>query len=385
MGLTINGYQRRTYDDIVNDKIQRAKELFGEDIDTSELTVLGKLIRINAYDQALAYEELEQIYYSRFPHTASGQSLDRLLPFAAISRNQAESAVYTVEFEGTAGYVIEAGFLVGTEAELTFYTTQDVTIGEDGKCTATVCCTEPGTMGNVNASAINNIVNPEVDVVTVVGVACISSGVDEEDDPSLRTRFDGAVAGSGSCNANALRAALLRIPTVKFADVIENEDDVTDGDGRPPHSFQCYIQGGEDYAQEIAETIFDKRPLGIRTIGEKIVEITDASGNNQIVRYSTAQNVLVTVKVQLKTNALYPTDGETRVHTNVTEYINDLGIGASLVLNALYGSIYKVPGVMEVVSLQLSTDGGATYNTDNITVPKYGLAVCAAVVVEVIA
>ena len=132
MGLTNSGYQRRTYDDIVNDKIQHAKELFGEDIDTSDLTVLGKIIRINAYDQALAYEELEQIYYARFPHTAAGQSLDRLLPFAAISRNQAEAASYRVEIEGTAGHTVEAGFLVGTDADLTFYTVQNATIGEDG-------------------------------------------------------------------------------------------------------------------------------------------------------------------------------------------------------------------------------------------------------------
>lgn len=45
MGLTDNGFVRRTYDDILNAKIQRAKELFGEDIDTSDLTPLGKIGR----------------------------------------------------------------------------------------------------------------------------------------------------------------------------------------------------------------------------------------------------------------------------------------------------------------------------------------------------
>lgn len=385
MGLTEYGYQRRTFDDIVNDKIQHAKELFGDDIDTSDLTVLGKIIRINAYDQALAYEELEQIYYARFPNTATGQSLDRLLPFAAISRNQAESASYNVEIEGTAGYVIEAGFLVGTDADLTFCTVQDVTIGEDGKCTVAVCCTEPGTMGNINASAISRVVNPEVDVTAVKGLECLAAGTDEEDDPSLRTRFDGAVAGSGSCNANALRASLLRIPTVQFADVVENDTAETDAEGRPPHSFQCYVQGGEDHVQEIAQTIFDKRPIGIKTVGDKAVSITDTSGNEQVVRYSTALNVPVTVRVRLKIDALYPTDGADRVYAYVAEHINGLGIGVSLVLNTLYASVYKVPGVVEVVSLEVSTNGGTSYNTNNIAVPRYGVAVCAAVNVEVVA
>ena len=115
MGLTDNGFVRRTYDDILNAKIQRAKELFGEDIDTSDLTPLGKFIRINAYDQALAEEELEAVYYARFPNTASGQSLDRLLVFVGLTRNPAVSAVYSVKITGAADTVIEPGFLVGTE------------------------------------------------------------------------------------------------------------------------------------------------------------------------------------------------------------------------------------------------------------------------------
>ena len=385
MGLTEKGYVRRTCEDIVSDKEQHAKELFGEDIDTSDQTVLGKIIRINAYDQALAYEENEQVYYSGYPHTATGQSLDRLLPFAAISRNQAEPAMYTVEIQGTAGYTIEAGFLAGTDTELTFYTAQDATIGEDGKCIVTVCCTEPGTLGNVNATAINKVVNPDADITAVEGVECLSPGVDEESDPNLRARFDGAVAGSGSCNANALRAALLRIPTVRFAEVIENEEDTADASGRPPHSFESYVLGGDDYEQQIAETIFEKRPLGIKTIGDVAVTITDVSGNEKTVRYSKALNVPVTVKVQLKTNSLYPSDGAERVQANVADYINALGIGASLVRTALYGPVYAVSGVVEVTSIELSTNGGTSYSEANVTVPQYGVAVCAAVVVEVVA
>ena len=101
MPLTSKGFERLTYDDIVNKKIQKAKELFGEDIDTSELTPLGKFIRINAFDLAEAEEEAEYIYYSIFPNTASGVSLDRLCTFVGISRNPATSAIYNVKINGT--------------------------------------------------------------------------------------------------------------------------------------------------------------------------------------------------------------------------------------------------------------------------------------------
>lgn len=63
MPLTELGFKRRTYDEILQSKIEKARELFGEDIDTSELTPFGKFIRINAYDQALTEEEAEIIYF----------------------------------------------------------------------------------------------------------------------------------------------------------------------------------------------------------------------------------------------------------------------------------------------------------------------------------
>lgn len=385
MGLTATGFVLRTYDDILNDKIQRAKELFGEEVDTSDLTPLGKFIRINAYDQALAEEEIEAVFYARFPNTASGQNLDRLLPFVAITRNQAAAAVYSVRFQGAAGHTIETGFLVGTDTELTFYTTEDATIGEDGTCTVPVCCTEPGTVGNINASAINQAVNPEANIEAVAGLECLSAGADAESDADLRIRFKESVTGSGSCNVNAIRAALLRIPTVKFAAVVENEDDTADADGRPPHSFECYVLGGDDYTQEIAEAIFDKRPIGVKTVGDKAITIKDASGNDRVVKFSSTQNVGITVRVKIKTTTLYPGDGAAQVQANVANHINSLGIGNSVILSSLYGPIHSVAGVADVVSLELSTDGGSTYTVSNVDVPQYGVAVCANVNVEVVA
>lgn len=386
MGLTKNGFIRRTYDDILSDKILRAKELFGEDIDTSDLTPLGKFIRISAYDLAIAEEEIEQVYYARFPNTASGQSLDRLLPFVGITRNPASVAVYKVKVVGEPNYVIEAGFLVGTETGLTYWTTQEYTIGEDETCEIEVTCTEAGTIGNLSsAKAICIVVNPDASINSVEGIEILTAGDDEESDADLRKRFAASVTGAGSCNENAIRASLLRIPTVQFATVIPNNTDEVDSEGRPPHSFECYILGGEEYEQEIGEAIFEKRPIGIKTVGDKAVTVIDATGKEKIVYYTPAPKVWVTVHAVVKTTSTFPEDGVARVQKSVTDYINDLGIGKSLVLSSIYGYIYSIIGVKEVATLELSTDGGSSYSAANVEVPEYGIAVCYNVVVEVTA
>lgn len=383
MGLTDKGYVKRSYDDILSDMINRAREMFGEDIDTSDQTIFGKLLRLIAYDQAQYEEEQEAVYYATFPHTASGQNLDRLMPLGAMSRNPATPALYSVEFFGTAGFVIEVGTEVCTDNGLVLYTVEEATIGDGGSCLVTVESTVAGSSGNVSASAIRQLVNPNASISSVAGRECLSPGVDTESDTALRTRFDASVAGSGSCNANAIRAALMRIPTVKFADVIENETDEVDSDGRPPHSFECYVLGGDDYVQQIAETIFDKRPIGIRAVGDIELSVTADNGAEQIVRYSTALHVMVTIRIVLKTDATFPADGVSQVQASVADYINGLGIGKSLVLSKVYEHVYKVTGAVEATALESSTDGGSTYSESNVAVPQYGVAVCAAVNVEV--
>ena len=356
------GFARRTYDEILTAKIEKAKELFGEDIDTSELTPLGKFIRINAYDQALTEEEAEMIYNSIFPNTAVGTSLDRLMPFAGIKRNAATNSQYSVTLVGKSGAVVEEGFLVGTESGINFSVKESAVIGSNGTAIVTVECVASGELGNVVAQEINTIVNPSADISSVVGESVISKGEEVESDYELRKRFSEAISGLGSCNENAIRAALVRIPTVTHAGIIVDEDN---------GSFECYVNGGEDYYEQIAETIFDKKPIGIKTEGNITQEITDSNGMTHTVKFSHTTNVPVYVRIAINTNAEFA--GETglkEIKSNLSSYIDNIGIGNSLALSALYGQIHSVTGVMEVTELQLS-ENGSTWSTGNIEANEY--------------
>lgn len=384
MGLTDKGFQRRTYAEILEAKIQRAKELFGEDIDTSDQSVLGKYLRINAYDQAVAEEEIEQVYYARFPNTASGQSLDRLCVFAGITRNPATPAVYMVKIAGTAGHTVPAGFLVASDTGITYWTAEDCTITEFGTALVLVHCTEAGTIGNLSSpSAICRVANPDMNIDSVQGMIFTTPGVDVESDADLRKRFAAALTSGGSGSEDAIRSAIMRVPTVQYATVISNNTNAEDAKGRPPHSFEAYVLGGDGYEQEIAQAIFDKRPVGIQTAGDKAVTVTDACGNERTIRYSPAVKVPVIVRIKLTATPVFPSDGVVQIQAGVANHINSLGIGQRLVYSSLYGCIYGVPGVQEVTDLWLSTDGGTTYGQGSVNVFEYGIVVCERVDVEV--
>lgn len=384
MPLTETGYKRRTYDEILTAKIQKAQELFGDDIDTGEETPLGKYIRINAYDQAEAEEEIEAVYYARFPNTATGTSLDRLCVFAGISRNVATAATYKVKATGEAGKTVPVGFLVGTDTGLTYYNTNDTVIGEDGTCEFYAVCTLLGTIGNVDYTTINKIINPCAEVTQVIGVAYYSLGEEEESDAALRKRFEQAIQGAGSNNEPAIKAAIMRVPTVESVGIIVNETDETDSGNRPPRSFECYVTGGESYQQQIAETIFEKKPLGIKTYGTISKTVLDEGGYEHTIKFSQTENIDISVYIKIKKTSAYQSDGDSVIKTNIAEYIDSLPVGKDVIYSSLYGYIYSVTGVTEVTELKLSTDDGQTKTTSNITITDTQIARCKAVTIEAV-
>ena len=368
MPLTETGFKKRTFNEIVTDKAAKAKELFGEDIETSELTPLGKYNHINAYDQAIAEEEIEDVYWSIFPNYAKGTTLDHLCKnFAGIQRNPATKAQFIVTFAGVADAIVEKGFLVGTESGINFETKEDIIIDESGTIDATVECVESGAIGNVLLQEIKVIVNSSADVNSVIGKSLVAKGEETESDFELRQRFNEAKEGLGSCNEAAIKSALLRVPTVTHASVITNEEN---------GSFECFVDGGNNYHKEIAEAIYEKKSIGIKTTGTIAQEIIDKSGEKRIINFSHTTTAPVYVRVAIVTTSAFEgAKGKQDIKNNLETFIDSVGIGNPVILSSLYGEIHKVTGVKKVDVLELSTDGNA-WNTADINVSEYENCVC---------
>lgn len=367
------GYRRRTLEEIINSKIEAAKELFGETINTDENTALGKFIMICAYDQYHIEEVAEQIYYSIFPQTAIGASLDRLGWGVGISRNPETSATYNVKVTGTAGEKIEVGFLVGVDTEyigedtdLTFANTKETVVGEDGICEITVACTTAGVIGNVPPEIINRVVNAVDYVDTVQGNNVVEAATDIESDTDFRTRYAKAIEGKGGCTEAAILAALISIPTVKDAYISVNESATEDLGAIPPKSIACFVNGGLGYEQEIGEAIFNKKPIGVGTHGNQSVLVNYGALTDYEVKFSFAESKDVYINIDLVTNEKFEINGNETIKANIETFINSLGLSEQLITTALYGHIYKVAGVVSAI-VAVSTDG-QTYTANNVDV-----------------
>ncbi|MGN0243471.1 MAG: baseplate J/gp47 family protein [Lachnospiraceae bacterium] len=375
MPLTDYGFIRPTFEDLLETKIERAKEMFGEDIDTSELSVLGKYIRLEAYDLAELYETAEGVYFSRFPHTATGVSLDRLGPFAGITRNAPTASSYEVRFTGTKGTVIDEGFLVSS-GDVQFHTNDNYVIGEDGTVTATVESDGIGTDYNVVYSAINNIVNPTMGVDLVEGIRQLTSATDTESDQEFRDRFDIAIGGIGDQTDTSIKGAIMRVSGINNVTIIEN-DEMQEKNGIPPKSFKCIVSlsSGDDSAtrQSVGEAIFSKKPLGIKSVGSIAVDVKDEDGISHTVYFDTATQVDLYLTCDVIKSAEFEEYGVENIKTSLSSAVDELDNGETVYWSNLFGYIYATAGVENVKNLKLSTDG-ESWISDDIELDAYTVA-----------
>lgn len=374
MALTKQGYKRETYDDILERLETKAKELFGQDMNTTARSALGILLRIMAFIISLVWQDNENVYYSAYRKTAEGRNLDSLLPYSGITRNPSTFASGTVKFIGTPGTLIELGTVVGKEDETLYYTIEEATIGSDGTASVEIMAQESGVIGNADIGALNQIINPVDGLDSVTNEVALVDGKEQETDQEVRERAALAIDGLGSGTTTSIRTELLGISGVRAAYVDENFGDETNTYGTPSRAIQAFVLGGSD--DDIANAVFKKKSGGIQPYGETYITVFDDAEQPHQVGFTRAQTVQIYAKVTVETNNSFESDGVNQVVKAIVQYIGGidaesntyvgLNMGDDVVLSKLIAKIYAVNGIDDV-DVQLSTNG-STYEAGNVDI-----------------
>lgn len=127
------------------------------------------------------------------PDTAEDDWLDRhgdiwlVNADGSVGRKGATLASGTVTMTGTNGVIVPSGTTVGYSTELTYETTEQVTLGVS-PTTVPVRAIQPGTIGNRLTGDTLNLTTTVLGINTNAIVVEIDGGVDEETDDELRAR-----------------------------------------------------------------------------------------------------------------------------------------------------------------------------------------------------
>lgn len=164
-GITNTGFQIKPFQAILTEKAERAQQMFGRDVDLRSTSALRKLLDLTSFEDHELWKSMEQLYYSNFISTASGDALDLLGEDVGVSRRwlQATGTV-RLQLSGAAPgrtYYLPLGTIVETAAPVKhFRTLAPVSLSESNpEAEVAIEALARGEAGRAAAEAINQI-NP---------------------------------------------------------------------------------------------------------------------------------------------------------------------------------------------------------------------------------
>lgn len=248
----------------------------------------------------------------------------------------------------------------------------------------------PVTFECTQTGAITPAVGDLTDIITTyAGWDAVSNNVPAntgrlaESDTALRQRWNASLYTRSVGMTDSIASALMTLNGVTSALVYENDSDTTDEDGRPPHSIEAVVNGGE--ADEIGRAIWQKKSAGIDTYGSQSVSVNDSQGFSHTINFNRPLVVPVYLRITVTEypEEALPPNAQTMIIEAVLNYGNSLTVGNDVILQRFMGAIYSsVPGI-GYITVTASTDG-VTYSSTNISIDVRHVATFDATRVQVI-
>lgn len=372
-GLTPQGFQPKPVEQARDEIADQLRAQIDGSLNLGPDSVFGHLIGIVAEQLGLTWDAGLGIYRAAYPDSASGEALDQVASITGVVRLAATRSRADAIATGTPGTVLPAGRVVsvdGTGAR--FRSLGEVTIGAGGTAPLVLEAEETGPIFAASGS-LTKIETPVSGWDSVTNPLDAVVGRRMETDPELRLRREQLLRATGTGTIEALRAGLLepRIPGALQCRVFENVTLVADSDGLPGKAFEAVVEGGDD--QAIRDAIWQLKPAGILSHGEVSGTVNDSLGFPHTIKFSRPDYQEVYIDIEIETGEGYPIDGVDQIRQRLIERGQRLRIGEDVIHSQLYGSIFSVPGVVDVPSLKIGL-APSPAGTTNIAIDDRELA-----------
>lgn len=360
-----------TYEDIRDDLISKAKGIFGQDMYLENDSMDYQYISAFALKTSDTYQAIQLAYNNRSPSAAIGEGLDGLIKLNGMARKSYSYSSCPVVLTGDSGTVISGGIVTDVSGYL-WDLPDTVTIGSDGSVSVSVVCQ---TIGATTAQPgdINKIVTPTKGWISVTNTVAATPGQNAENDQQVKSRQTISTEMPSQTLLAGTTGGIASVLGVVRYQVYENDTNIVDADGLPPHSITAVVEGGAD--ADIAQQVLIRKGIGGYTNGDVEVQMFDINGNPTTIRFFRPVYAPIFVTVNLKSLKGYTTATTEKIHATVVKYLNSLKIGDDLTISGLWGAALSVMPSLEnplfsITSLLAGRTSGAQGSTDIITTFK---------------
>jgi hypothetical protein len=358
-GVTPEGFNRKTFDDIVTSLETKLRAAFGAPrLNCRDPKgVLASVVLPFADEVSQVWEVAEIVYNSKDPARATNQAYSGVAELRGAPRKLATVGTHegmTFTFDGPVAGTIARGdvrFHPEDDPDNVWINTEDFVIGGAGDFDVPVESEDAGATKTFEALATVVILDGPTELVSISVPTDAVEGTDIETEVAWRARSDNALQAQGTSPVDALEAEIELVPGVVSCRVLET-----------PGYIRCVITdgGGDADDDAIAQAIWDGKAAGAVAIGSSAGFAVDKNGETRTVPFDRAAEVTIHVEVEVMPRR----SGET------------------VVWGKLYAAAQGTAGVSDVTTFLVDTVDPPT-GSANIAVGTLELAVLVAANIDV--
>lgn len=359
--ITSAGITIPSYNDVYQSLIASFQSIYGSDAILTADSQDGQFVAIMAKAINDSNNAAVSVYNAFSPATAQGANLSSVVKINGIARAVASASTVDVTIVGVVGTTITNGVVQDTN-QVNWDLPASVTIPPAGEITVTATCAQPGAV-SAAPGTVTTIATPTRGWQTVTNASAASLGNPVEEDADLRVRQASSTALPSLTVLDGIVGAVKAITGVTRVAAYENDTNIIDTNGLPPHVISLVVEGGD--ATAIANAIAAKKTPGGGTYGTTTVTVTDVYGIPHPINFFRPTPQAITAVVNLKALAGYSTAVGARVQQAISDYVNSVAIGGgsagAVEWDACIAAAKGVVGgnTFKITSLTISGPGGA--------------------------
>ena len=302
-GLFDTGLVVPTIDELTEDISASYLANIDPALDLSADQPMGQAVAISADREMQRWAVIQTLYQALDPDAAEGILLDNVNGFIGLRRRSATySYLYGVQLTLASSTTITAGATISVNGNpQSVWVLQNTVVSTSaGVYTATFQSQVPGPQV-ANATTATVIGTPTVGWTAVSNPSDAAQGIPQDTDAVYRSRRVAELSAASVGPIDGQRAALLSVPNITAAFVIENTGNTTLGDGTPPHNTHAILYStnvsaptsGSPLANLIAAAIWSKKDGGNGAYGSLWGTTIDSADNVQTLHFDWAASLPV--------------------------------------------------------------------------------------------
>lgn len=326
------GYHYPDYPNVLKWYQEQYKSIFGADVYLGADSQDGQLLTLFATASYDVMSLGSTLFNSFSPQFSQGIQLSKNVKINGITRLEATLSTVDLKIIGTSGTVITNGKVEDVAGDK-WLLPVTVTIPSSGEITVTAVSEFEGAYA-VGANAITKISTPTLGWQTVANLTASVSGRDYETDAELRIRQKKSTAQPSQTVYSGIIGGIMNIDGVDKAELYENDTDLTDENGLPPHTISAVVRGGD--SQTVGEVIALRKTIGCGTFGTTSVVVADSIGIPKTINFNRPITATIKINIAIKTLFGWSQSYTSDIQNAIIAHIDALSIGEDIIFVKLY-------------------------------------------------